>query len=105
MALFRNPPVGSGQVGVKLRFSLCDVLSYVSARIRELRCLPHVPSSQKTINHAGVERVARSCPVHRLDEVGRALKSGLFGGHVGIRYSSFLNGVRSVCVLPHSVVN
>ncbi len=32
MALFRNPPVESGQVGVKLRVSLCDVLSYVSAK-------------------------------------------------------------------------
>jgi len=28
----RNPPSNSGQVGVKLRVSLCDVLSYVSAQ-------------------------------------------------------------------------
>ena len=34
MALFRNPPVGSGQVGVELRGSLCDVLSYASASRR-----------------------------------------------------------------------
>jgi len=30
MALFRNTPIVSGQVSVKLRVSLCDVLSYVS---------------------------------------------------------------------------
>jgi hypothetical protein len=32
MALFRNPPPAAGQVSVKLRGSLCDVLKYVSAQ-------------------------------------------------------------------------